>query len=182
MIKIRELDERCPWPDELEPVGYGDHNVETFEEWRERNSILLQHLPNELVEQWVHRHWKNSVAKFIPLEGLLWREELWPPSDFITKVGTVRGNEPLDPEHDYKVFSGKVGGEKSQTAKTLDAGHWDYAPIVLETPEGFIDRVGDHIKTKYFLVEGHSRRRYLNALLRRNVQLGKQRVFVLHNL
>lgn len=179
MINLRDLADYCPWPDELKPVGYGDIRVEDFDSWWARNRLEFHGLPKELVEQWIYRHWKVSVAKFIPIDGLGYREELWDPSDFIAKVGTVRGTEPLDPIHDFRVFSGQVGGEKLSTAKALDTGKWDYAPIVLETPDGFIDFTGTYIETPFFLVEGHKRRRYLNALLHQGVKLLAQRVFVL---
>lgn len=50
-------------------------------------------------------------------------------------------------------------------AVALDQGEWDYAPPVLCTPNGFIDTLGTVIDANYLIVEGHSRRRYLNALI-----------------
>ncbi|MBY5974509.1 hypothetical protein KUV28_19295 [Ferrimonas balearica] len=179
MIDLREIGEDLVWPDCLEPKGYGDLSVEDFSSWWKRNGEELKHLPEALAEQWIYRHWRDSVASFIPIDDLECREETWPPDDFVTKVGTVRGNEPLNPEHDFEVFSGLRTGERLMTAQALDTGHWDYPPIVLETPEGFIDCIGHHIKTEYFLVEGHKRRRYLNALLKRGEAVSDQRVLVI---
>jgi hypothetical protein len=65
------------------------------------------------------------------------------------------------------------------TATALDKGRWDYAPIVLPTPNGFIYTIGMFIDSKYLLVEGHQRRRYLNALVHRGVVLEPQRVILL---
>lgn len=181
MIDLRELGEACVWPAYLEPRGYGELIVEDFGSWWKRNGDQIKHLPDTLAEQWIHRHWRESVASFIPIEDLMCREEIWAPGDFVTKVGTVRGNEPLNPEHDFEVFSGQKTGEKLLTAKALDSGHWDFPLVVLETPGGFIDCVGDHIETEYFLVEGHKRRRYLNALLSRGASIADQRVYVLRS-
>lgn len=83
-------------------------------------------MPEALVEQWIYRHWQESVASFIPIEGLQCVAETWPSDDFITKVGTVRGKEPLNPKHDCEVFSGQKTGEKLLTAKALDTGHWHF--------------------------------------------------------
>lgn len=181
MIDLREIGEECAWSENLKPMGYGDLHVEDFASWWGRNGENLKNLPEALAEQWVFRHWQDSVISFIPIEGLQCREEAWPSIDFITKVGTVRGNEPLEPEHDFEVFSGRKTGEMLQTAKALDKGHWDYPLVVIETPEGFIDCIGEHINTPYFLVEGHKRRRYLNALLHREVAVDGQKVFVLQS-
>ncbi|TCS66641.1 hypothetical protein EDD52_102459 [Primorskyibacter sedentarius] len=179
MIDLREIGEVCVWPDYLKPEGYGDFNVEDFNNWWERNGEKLNHLPEALAEQWIYRHWCESVASFLLIEDLTCREDTWPPDDFITKVGTVRGKEALNPKHDFEVFSGQETGEKLPTARALDSGQWDFPLVVLETPDGFIDCIGDHIETEYFLVEGHKRRRYLNALLHRGVSLAHQRVYVL---
>lgn len=181
MIDLREIGEVCVWSSHLEPEGYGDLEVEDFITWWGRNYEMLKHLPEALAEQWIYRHWRDSVASFIPIEGLQCHEELWPPADFVSRVGTVRGNEPLDPKHDFDVFSGRETGEKLLTAKALDTGHWDYPVVVLETPRGFTDCIGEHIETEYFLVEGHKRRRYLNALLDRDASVKDQSVFILHS-
>ncbi|MAM09695.1 MAG: hypothetical protein CML23_04385 [Rhizobiaceae bacterium] len=181
MIDLREIGEDCVWDHDLEPKGYGDLKVEDFGSWWERNGHKLKHLPRSLAEQWIYRHWTDSVASFIPIEELTCCEEIWPADDFVTKVGTVRGKEALNPEHDFEVFNGQKTGEKLLTAKALDSGHWDFPLVVLETLGGFTDCMGDHIETDYFLVEGHKRRRYLNALLHHGASLADQRVYVLHS-
>ena len=179
MFNLSDLDECLAWPPNLMPEGYGDLEVESFEVWWNKHCDELQHLPIEVSKQWIYRHWSDSIAKFIPLEGLSCREEVWPAIDFIEKVGTIRGNEPMNPEHDYNVFSGRLDGQKLPTASALDQGEWDYPPIVLVTPNGFIDPMQEHIDMPYFLVEGHKRRRYLNAMLHRGKSVKNQRVYIL---
>jgi len=179
MIDLRDIGGVCVWSHDYEPVDYGDLVVEDFASWWGRNKENLKNLPEVLAKQWIYRHWRVSVAAFIPLDGLQVREETWPSADFITKVGTVRGNEPMKPIHDFEVFSGQKTGKKTPTAQELDTVHWGYPVVVLETPDGFIDCIGDHIEAEYFLVECHKRRRYLNALLNRGASILDQRVFVL---
>lgn len=122
MIDLRKIGEECVWPDQLEPEGYGDLSVEDFRCWWDRNSEKLKHLREALAEQWIYRHWRDSVASFIPIEELQCREEVWPPADFVTKVGTVRGNEPLNPKHDFEVFSGQKNWREISDCKGLRFG------------------------------------------------------------
>lgn len=53
---------------------------------------------------------------------------------------------------------------------------------MLPTPGGFIDTLGKHIEAKFLLVEGHKRRRYLNALIQRGIEVAPQRVLVLQQV
>lgn len=168
----------CTWNDEFEPIGCGGHNVESFQDWDLRVGYKLNNLCSEIREQWVHRHWTGSPLAFLPLETLTWREERWSPTKFISEVKTWRGDEALHPEFDFEVFA-NPHGKKLPTAEALDRGEWDYAPPVLCTPQGFIDTIGNHVQANYLLVEGHQRRRYLNALMARGVDLIDQRVFVM---
>ncbi len=90
------------------------------------------------------------------------------------------GNDPMDPVHDLGVYSGSTTKwGKLPTAKALDEGAWDYAPVILSTPGGYICPKGEHIAKDYLLIEGHSRHRYLNALIHHGKKLDDQRVFVL---
>lgn len=181
MINLREIGDKCVWPECLKPKGYGDHAVEDFGCWWDRNREELNNLPEALAKQWIYRHWQDSVTSFIPLEGLECVVEAWPAHDFLSRVGTVRGNEPMDPVRDFELFSQKRIGKKHPTAKDLDEGYWDLPLVVLRTPEGFIDRIGEKIDKEFLLVEGHKRRRYLNALLNKGDTIVDQKVFVLRS-
>ncbi|WP_282094215.1 hypothetical protein [Epibacterium ulvae] len=182
MFDLREIGDKHVWANHLEPLGSGDHTKEDFQTWWERNNGELNHLPQNLVEQWIYRHWKQSIASFVPIKTLTCREEKWPPKDCIDKVGTIRGNEPLNPEDDFKMFCKKTNeGKLSPTAEALNQGQWDFPLVVLETPDGFIDKIGEHITTDYFLVEGHKRRRYLNALINKSISITDQPVLILNS-
>ncbi len=182
MFSLSEWPEEV-WDETLKPIGYGGHSheLEKLDPWMERTGRLLGHLHPEIREQWIYRHWKYSQLNFIPLDDLTWAEETWEPNYFMENVRTWRGNDELDPDHDYNAFAEPEVGTKLQTAIALDSGKWDYAPIVLRTPGGFVDTLGKVIKANYLLVEGHQRRRYLNALLHRGIEVAPQRVFVLES-
>lgn len=182
MLDLRLLIRKSVWPKELERLENGRDawGVEPFDIWRERTRGLTGDLPDEVCEQWVYRHFSHSPMAFLELHCLSCEEVIWSPEQFLARVGTIYGSEPMDPVHDLAVYSGKgTGRGKLPTAKALDAGAWDYAPIVLYTPGGFICPKGEHIRKDYLLIEGHSRYRYLNALIHDGKRLDDQRVFIL---
>jgi hypothetical protein len=179
MFAIRP--ERPPvWPERLKPVGEGGFDKEPFEEWWGRQETELGHLPAELCEQWIYRHWHYSPFAFLPLDNLVCEElSLFTP-DIIDNVHREYGGE-LNPGFDRNVFERGTLGEPLPTAKAfLERGTWDYPIVVLRTPNGFagFTRVSQNIRL--VLVEGHQRHRYLNALaFFRAAPPGPHRVFVL---
>lgn len=178
MFDVREFEEEI-WPECLMQVGYGGHlyELESYDDWYERTAVQLNHLHPEICEQWIFRHWIHSPFSFIPLDGLTWVEERWSPAKFLNLVG-ILGSDPFAPDFDFEVFQG-YEGDRLPTALALDNGEWDYAPILIETPNGFINEVGQKSPEPYLLIEGHQRRRYLNALVSRGVELIDQRVFII---
>src|SRR5688572_29160434 len=90
------------WPPDLEPIGEGDHEKESFEAWWARHRDRLEHLHPRICEQWIHRHWSYSPYKFLTLESLSWRLEMWPATDLIDKVYMLGD---LDPEFDFEAFN-----------------------------------------------------------------------------
>lgn len=178
MFDVREFEEEI-WPECLMQIGYGGHyyELESYEDWFERTATKLNHLHPEICEQWIFRHWFQSSFSFIPLEGLTWREERWCPEKFLHLVSAL-DRRAFDPDNDYNESQG-VGGVKTDTALALDNGEWDYAPILIETPNGSINEIGQESPEPYLLIEGHKRRRYLNALVSRGVELIDQRVFII---
>jgi len=171
------------WPGEFRPLHRGVKLVEGFDDWFARSREAVGHLHPEICEQWLYRHWRGTPLCFIPLEGLSWTLERWSPRQFLDTVGTWNTGRALDPEADFRAMTETRLGKKqrTQTAVALDAGEWDYAPIVLSMPVGYVDLHGLDCAQTYLLVEGHQRRRYLNALMHRGVELGPQRVFVLRS-
>ena len=182
MLDLRLLIHESVWPSELERLENDDDawDPETFDAWRERTKGLTGTLPDEVCEQWIYRHSGHSPMQFLELHRLSCNEVTWSPEHFLAQVGTIYGNDSMDPVHDLDVYSRRgLGGAKHATAKALDEGAWDYAPVVLHVPGGYICPAGQHIQRDYLLIEGHSRHRYLNALIHDGRKLAGQRVFVL---
>ncbi len=181
MINLEKLRYCTVWPEELARIeGEFLGDAEPFSDWRERTRELTGALPNEVCEQWVYRHGTQSPFTFLDLSKLHCEEQVWPAHDFPIRIGTFRGNEAMTPEHDFKVFNDRyLTGLAASTASTLNAGKWEYAPVVLSTAGGFICSIGEHINKDFLLIEGHKRFRYLYALLTKGVDVEPQRVWVL---
>jgi hypothetical protein len=85
------------------------------------------------------------------------RLEIWPTRRILREVGSDLGST-LDGASDYEVL------RCSHTANAMDAtGTWDYPIVVLHSKAGFLVR-GGRSNRRYWLIEGHLRLRYLNAL------------------
>ena len=136
---------------------------ESFAAWWERNGGSLGHLPSDLCEQWIYRHWTNSPFDFLPLDTLSWSRASWSGEQVLASVYRAWGGE-LEPSFDYATFQGKGGDDRLHTAVALDAGTWDYPMVLLSTPPGVINLGEDRPDVQYVIVEGHQRHRYLNAL------------------
>ena len=143
--------------------GEGRIIKEPFEPWWARNTAALAHLPSDLCEQWVHRHWEHSSFSGLPLDTLAWTRAKWDGTWLLGAIYRVFGGA-LNPEFDYGVFQRRGGDDRHQTALALDSGTWDYPMVLLNAPHGVIDNGAVHPEVRYVLIEGHQRHRYLNAL------------------
>ena len=162
VFKLDRSLESC-WPVELRPVGEGSFEKETFESWWARNQSRLSHLPSDLCEQWIYKHWTNSPFDFLPLESLTWERQTWGGEELLRSIYRAWGGD-LHPEFDYRTFQRKGGNDRHPTARALDVGTWDYPMVLLSTPHGVVDFGEVRPKVRLVIVEGHQRHRYLNAL------------------
>lgn len=151
------------WPDALRPVGESTHAKEPFDAWWSRNREVLAHLPADLSEQWIYRHWTHSPFSFLPPETLSWERRIWDGEVLLAAIHRAWGGE-LHPQFDYDTFHGRGGAERHATAVALDQGTWDYPMVLLSTPFGVIDGGARLPDVRLVIVEGHQRHRYLNAL------------------
>ncbi len=151
------------WPDALRPVDESTYAKEPFYAWWLRNRERLAHLPADLCEQWIYRHWTHSPFSFLPLDDLAWERRLWSGDALLASIHRAWGGE-LHPQFDYETFQRRGGVDRHPTAVALDQGTWDYSMVLLSTPFGVIDG-GDVLPAiQLVIVEGHQRHRYLNAL------------------
>lgn len=173
---LRLAQSTCIWLDNLKPRGE-DSEKESFEDWWKRNKSSLGHLHPQIAEQWPYRHWDHTSYRFIDLAELTWTKEIWPTQKIIDEV--FIWGWTLDPDHDYESFN-RFG--ETQTSKPMNAtGTWDYPIIILKTPDGVHDGQEEKPEVRYLLIEGHSRFRYLNALLHRKGAAEEHAVFVIES-
>jgi len=151
------------WPEALRPVGEATAEKEPFAEWWARNGEYLAHLPSDLCEQWIYRHWLNSPFSFLPLEDLAWERRVWDGAELLRSICRAWGGE-LHPQFDYETFQRNGGDDRHATAVALDGGTWDYPMVLLATPHGVVNEGETRSDVQLVIVEGHQRHRYLNAL------------------
>ncbi len=82
----------------------------------------------------------------------------------------------LHPAFDLSVFKGK----HFEPGLTMDAtGTWNIPIVALEHEGEFRTYSGDRLDTRYWLIEGHQRYRYLNALHANGEPSREHAVFIL---
>ncbi|SOR30299.1 protein of unknown function [Methylorubrum extorquens] len=165
------------FPEELTPFGDDGFDREPFSEWWTRHGSRFPNLDPRVVEQWIFRH--NTLSEFCGLDffSLKSRLEVWGTERILREIFCEDG---LDAESDYRVFN---INRPSATARPFAAnGTWDYPIVVLETPNGFYDHRARHPDVRYLLIEGHKRRRYLNAMLARGEANAEHEIFILSQI
>lgn len=173
------------WPLHLRPIGDNTHEKEPFVRWWARNIGQIGHIHPQLAEQWIYRHWYYTNFAFLPLDTLTWELIDMDGEEILTRVRREISKR-VDPEWDYNQFQGMHGLGKSQTARDLDRGTWEYPIVALSTPTGWVTRNEKHPHDfiqlpdeRLMLLEGHQRHRYLNALHWRGTPpKGPHRVFI----
>lgn len=151
------------WPDRLRPIGEGSFHSETFADWWTRNRAELGHLPPDLCEQWIYRHWTQSPFAFLPLDTLECERRIYPGEKLLASIYRAFAGT-LHPQFDYDTFQRNGGDHRHATALALDSGTWDYPMVLLSTPYGVSNLGKLHRDVRLVIIEGHQRHRYLNAL------------------
>lgn len=172
-------DDRSVWPEQLRPRDEGEFEKETFNQWWIRNGAKLRHLPPELCEQRIYRHWTHTRFRFLPLDNLSCERRWFAGEELLGSIYRAFGGD-LHPQFDYKTFQRRGGEDRHPTAVALDSGSWDCPMVLLSTPNGIVDLGQNRPEVRHVIVEGHQRHRYLNALhMLGNPPIGPHEVFIL---
>lgn len=164
------------WDGALEPIGHDTFEKEPFAAWWARNGARLADIHPLVAEQWVYRHWRHSPFCHLRLEGLACRPERWTTGRILREVGWGWPDSDEHPEFNYETFHGKP----FEPGKTMDAtGTWNIPLVVLEAPDGVLTAEGERPDLRFWLFEGHQRRRYLHAVAQRGEAAAEHDVFVL---
>ena len=179
LLDVRTFSD-CAWDEALRPAGLATWNKESFETWWQRHLHRLDNLHPQIAEQWVYKYWDASPYCHVPIKHLSYRLEEWTVEKILSEVGWIRKDSDDHPVFNFEVFHGK----NFEPGLSMDAtGTWNIPPVFLESPTGFLTDFGEKPETRYWLIEGHQRRRYLHALACKGEGAGKpgsrHQVFVL---
>lgn len=149
------------WDESLRPDLDCDGDKVSEVEWLERTAPSLGHLDARVSLQWIYRHWGMSPYQSLPLPRLSCVLETWTTQRILHEVGWRLPEWDRQPEAYLEHFQGRA----FEPFRSMDAiGTWDIPPIILATPSGIRTEKGEFPHVRYWLIEGHLRRRYLGAL------------------
>lgn len=151
------------------PRNWGTFDVEPFSEYRTRWPKRYKNVPDEVVETWIYRHWREFQA-WLPLRPLEWKYEFKDlTSAEVLTIGhvgdwmkTLRywGDDLIDGSNRKKTWLGRFMIENGTTPSPLivaeNAGSWLH-------PREHACRMYEPLQ----LIEGHMRLAYLRALIQR---------------
>ena len=151
------------------PRNWGTFQVEPFAEYRLRWPKKYSKVPDEVIETWIYRHWREFQA-WLPLLPLDWKYEIVSmKSEEILTVGHVGewmttlkywGDDLLDGRQRKITWLGRFMLQQGTTP----------SPIIVARNAGAWDHPREHanpMREPLQLIEGHMRLAYLQALIRR---------------
>jgi hypothetical protein len=151
--------------------GYGDFEVETFDEYYSRWPESLSHIPRGVVEDWIYRHWRDFSAHWIKLSPQNWKYKLSEFSEIeimeIDHVGTWI--KELDSEG-VEYVTGKPRSKTKLAQYMLSNGTFP-RPIIVAKSAGHIMHPrsnNEAMKEPYQLIEGHCRLACIRGMINSN--------------
>ena len=149
---------------ELEPDGFGGRHCESWEEWQPKASRVLPHFPDDVLKQWLYRHWKGVVCNWGWLDFQSMRFELqsWTSEQIQSQIRTPHQEvvDKLSRRMTNPIFQRSWLVQQMQ-----ENGTWPQAPIVLKYERDIPMVNGKSLRAPYNLLEGHHRLAYLNKII-----------------
>ena len=116
------------YPEALSPLD-DDEVKAPFAEWWPRVRDRFPHVPENVAEHWLHRHWNNSPYGYLPSSGYRFELETW-PSGRLLEIRSKQEDFALD----HRV-------EREFGAYLSDPGNW------LGTgPHWLADNMREHLR------------------------------------
>jgi len=158
----------------LRPYKFGTSDVESFDEYINRVSLLLPNWPECPHRNWLYRHYDYFVDEYA-----------WLGFDVLRFSLTSRQNDEIY----QQIGTHKLGMVDSLGKQVLtnppslrswlqdyilNKGTWPVPIMVLENYEGIIGRDGEMYGQPYHLLEGHLRLGYFRNLYRQQSQILKK--------
>jgi len=148
--------------------GYGEYEIEPYEEYRKRWPDGFDRFPEDLIEHWVHRHWREFSNYWLPAGALEW--------DYEIRVFSNRNileichyGDWLD-TLDYwgeELFKNRIRRETWLAKYMLEHGTTP-VPVVVFEKGGAVDHPrspADKFCEPFQLIEGHMRTAYLRGMI-----------------
>ncbi len=153
------------------PRKWGSFDVEPFSSYRQRWPSKYAAVPDTVLENWVHRHWRD-FQRWLPLSPLEWQyESRMMTNEEIMSVRHV-GDwlKTLDGWGD-DLFEGRMRKTTWLGRYLLENGTTP-APIIVASNAGSWAHPREHghplMCEPYQLIEGHLRLAYLRGMIRRS--------------
>ncbi|PSW21083.1 hypothetical protein C9I98_03795 [Photobacterium sanctipauli] len=149
---------------ELEPDGFGARNCEPWAQWRLKAKQALPNFPDDVLKQWVYRHWKGVLCNWgwLDFQSMQFSLEEWSSEQIQSKIQTPHQEvvDKLSSRMQNPIY------QRSWLVQAMqETGTWPVAPIVLHYERDIPMMNGKVLKANYNLLEGHHRLAYLNRLL-----------------
>ena len=156
------------WPSEWKPRGYGTFDTESFDDWWERMDSYFPGVDLRVLQQWMHRHWDDSEYWGLPISNLTSRLECWSIDSILTQKGTplladIARKYP-SPDEEFEDLNSKEASRYEPMFSMNSTGTWNIPLLVLHSLDGFIYHEQTFVSSRYWLIEGHQRLRYLRAM------------------
>lgn len=148
--------------------GYGDFEVESFNDYYARWPDHLSSIPRSVVEDWVYRHWQDFKNHWAAMQPHQWGFERASFSNSeilsIDHIGTWISE--LDAEG-VEYVTGKPRSRTKLAQHMLANGTFP-VPIIVARNAGHVQHPrsgGERMKEPYQLIEGHCRLACLRGMI-----------------
>ncbi|UTV26844.1 hypothetical protein [Photobacterium atrarenae] len=155
---------------ELAPEGYGERYCEPVEQWLTRAQPYLPHFPEEVLEQWIYRHWKGVLCHWgwLDFRAMSFSKQYWSTERILSQVSSPYQDvvEKLARRMSNPLFQQSWLVQRMQSD-----GTWPVAPIILHCDGRFMTAEGRELNAPYHLLEGHHRLGYLTAMAAQEINV-----------
>ncbi|KMV32008.1 hypothetical protein L4D00_07365 [Photobacterium swingsii] len=152
---------------DIAPEGFGERHCESWDTWRVRAHTMLPQFPDEVLEQWLYRHWKGVLCNWgwLDFNAMSFTKQSWSSDKVLSEICTPHDDviDKLSRRMSNPIF------QRSWLVQNMqDTGTWPVAPIVLEYERDLYATNGRVLKAPFNLLEGHHRFAYLKNLSENN--------------
>lgn len=154
----------------LRPVKFGTFNVESFDLYKERASVLLPDWPECPLKNWLYRHFDFFIDDYAWLRVDRFKFSLasWTNGKIYQHIGTHKLN--MVDNLGEQVLKNPPSLRSWLQEYFLSEGTWPTPIIVLKNYEGIVGMNGEIYGQPFHLLEGHLRLGYFRNIYRYNPQ------------